>query len=260
MGKEAVAVDKFSSSSNGEAPPRRSGRQGVKYQEKHKHIRGRGLISSSALGLTDGLVTNLSFLTGFSGAAAAMGLIRFAGTAAMLAGAVSMLFGGILAARSERDLFEADSKREAFEIENERDEEVGELRALYREKGLNEREVDIVVTKITSNKDKFLEDMLTNELHIHTSELENPYKVGAVIGLSFLIGAFVPLIPYLMRSDRASSLVASIILSLIFLFLAGAWKGRIVRKSMWRSGIETLFIGTVAAAVLYLIGSALVFA
>jgi len=232
----------------------------MKFQEKHKHIRGRGLISSSALGLTDGLVTNLSFLTGFSGAAASIGLIRFAGTAAMLAGAVSMMFGGILAARSELDLFKADSKREAYEIENERDEEVAELKGLYREKGLNEEEADMVVRRITSNREKFLEDMLTNELHIHTSDLENPYKVGLVIGLSFLIGAFVPLLPYLLSPLKGSSLIASVALSLAFLFGAGAWKGRIAGRRLWKGGLETVSIGAVAAAILYLIGTVFVFA
>jgi hypothetical protein len=79
------------------------------YVERHPHIAGRGLISASALGLSDGLVTNLAFLTGFSGAVSSDSLIRFAGLAAMLAGTVSMLFGGILRARSEHDLFKADS-------------------------------------------------------------------------------------------------------------------------------------------------------
>src|ERR1700683_3685439 len=82
------------------------------YVERHPHISGRDLISASALGLADGLVTNLSFLTGFSGAVSGDALIRFAGLAAMLAGTVSMFFGGILSARSEHDLFRADSDRE----------------------------------------------------------------------------------------------------------------------------------------------------
>src|SRR6267143_3214464 len=113
MDKELVIGGAIYSPPNEEAPKSRRSRS-PKYQEKHKHIRGRGLISSSALGLTDGLVTNLSFLTGFSGAAASIDLIRFAGIAAVLAGSVSMMFGGILAASSEFDLFEADSKREAY--------------------------------------------------------------------------------------------------------------------------------------------------
>lgn len=235
------------------------GRLGAKYQEKHKHIRGRGLVSSSALGLTDGLVTNLAFLTGFSGAISGVGLIRFAGVAAMLAGSVSMFFGGILAARSELDLYHADSSREAFEIENEPEEEKQELRELYLEKGLTENETDMVVKRVSSKKDAFLEDMLINELHIHRSNLQNPVKVGLVIGLSFLLGAFVPLVPYLLFTDKSSSVPSSVVVSLFFLVAAGAWKGRVAKKQMWKTAGETLLVGAVAAAVLYLLGTAFVF-
>jgi predicted membrane protein (TIGR00267 family) len=256
MGKEPASGDSPSSLLNGEAP---TGSVGSKYQEKHRHIQGRGLVSSSALGLADGLVTNLSFLTGFSGGVSNLDLIRFAGIAAMLAGAVSMLFGGILGARSEFDLFRADSRREAYEIEHERDEEIVELKNLYREKGLSQEEADMVVSKITSSNDRFLEDMLTNELHIHSSNLVHPYKIGGAIGLSFLVGAFVPLIPYLLFSAKTDSLTTSVFFSLIFLFGAGAWKGRIVGRQLWKSGFETLLIGAVAAAILYLIGRAFVF-
>src|SRR5690242_17133502 len=97
--------------------------RGDPHAERHPHIAGRGMISASALGLADGLVTNLAFLTGFSGAVSNDALIRFAGLAAMLAGAVSMFFGGVLSARSEHDLFKADSTREAYELETETDEE-----------------------------------------------------------------------------------------------------------------------------------------
>ncbi len=231
------------------------GRFGSRYQEKHQHIRGRGLISSSALGLSDGLITNLAFLTGFGGAESSISLIRFAGLAAMLAGSVSMFFGGILGSRSELDLFHADSKREAFEIENETDEEVEELRTLYMQKGLSESEADMVVARVSSDRERFLEDMLANELHIHRSHLEKPYKVGLVIGLSFALGALVPLLPYFFSTQKAVGVAASVIFSLAFLFAAGAWKGRIVQRHIWRSGLETLLIGAFAAAVLFAIGS-----
>ena len=228
-------------------------------QEKHKHIRGRGLISSSALGLADGLITNLAFLTGFGGAVSSISLIRFAGLAAMLAGAVSMFFGGVLGSRSELDLFHADSKREAFEIENERDEELRELKSIYRSKGLTESEAETVVARVSSNKERFLEDMLVNELHIHRSLLEKPYRVGLVVGLSFLLGALVPLCPYYLTSQKEAAMVASVVFSLAFLFAAGAWKGRIVQRNVVRSGLETLAIGALAAAVLFFIGSAFTF-
>jgi predicted membrane protein (TIGR00267 family) len=229
------------------------------YVERHPHITGRSLISASALGLADGLVTNLAFLTGFSGAVSSDALIRFAGLAAMLAGTVSMFFGGVLSARSEHDLFKADSSREAYEMEHEPDEEKWELKWIYMDKGLTEQEADIVVSRLLTNKEKFLEDMLMNELHVHEHNLQNPYKLGAVIGLSFLIGSFVPLAPYYVLSAKPYSVAVSVVLSLVFLFAAGEWKGRIVKRKPLRSGLETLLIGAAAAGILYLIGSAFVF-
>ncbi len=242
-----------------DAPRPVKGRLGVRYKEKHQHIRGRDLISSSALGLADGLVTNLAFLTGFGGAESSIGVIRFAGLAAMIAGAVSMFFGGILSARSELDLFRADSNREAFEIENEPDEELQELKTLYMDKGLTEGEAETVVSRVSADKEKFLEDMLVNELHIHKSHLEKPYKIGLVIGLSFLLGAFVPLVPYYLSAEKTVSVAFSVIFSLAFLFAAGAWKGRIVHREAWRSGLETMLVGAAAAALLFAIGSASAF-
>jgi len=229
------------------------------YVERHPHITGRELISASALGLADGLITNLAFLTGFSGAVSSDALIRFAGLAAMLAGTVSMFFGGILSARSEHDLFKADSQREAYEMEHETDEEKWELKWIYMDKGLTEKEADMVVARLLTNKEKFLEDMLVNELHVHKHNLQSPYKLGAVIGLSFLVGSFVPLAPYYLISGRSLSVAISVVVSLIFLFAAGEWKGHIVKRKPLRSGLETMLIGAAAAAILYVIGSAFVF-
>lgn len=225
----------------------------LRYQEKHAHIRGRGLISSSALGLADGLITNIAFLTGF-GEVAGLGLVRLAGLAALLAGSVSMFFGGLLAARSELDLFRADSRREAYEIEHERDEELAELKDMYVKKGLSEQEAALVVSRVSRDKEKFLEDMLTNELHIHDSNLENPLRLAAAVGSSFFVGALVPLAPYYLISSEHEATAFSVVISLAFLFSAGAWKGSIVGRDIWRSGLETLGIGALAAAALFIIG------
>jgi predicted membrane protein (TIGR00267 family) len=235
--------------------PKRSAR----FHEKHSHIRGRKLVSSMALGLSDGLVTNLSFLMGFGGSVASIGLMQFAGLASMFAGAASMFFGGVLSARSEAALYEADSKREAHEIESEPDEERAELFDFYRSKGLTEEEADMVVSRIASDKRRFLDDMLLNELHISKSALENPFRIGAAIGLSFLLGAFVPLVPYYLLMTKVSAIVGSVVISAVFLFAAGAWKGRIAKKPIWKEGLETLLVGACAAALLFLIGRATTF-
>ncbi len=228
-------------------------------RELHDHIQGRGLISYVALGLTDGLVTNLAFLAGFAGGNYDVSIIRFAGIAAMLAGTVSMFFGGYLAARSERDLYRADAVREAKEIEHEPEEERNELKSFYVSKGLTQGEADLIVNRIASDKKIWLQDLLTHELHINEEKLENPYKLGMVTGLSFLAGAFVPLSIYFFPLLRTQAVITSISVSLTFLFIAGMWKGQLANRKVWKAGLEMLGIGTTASLLLYLIGTILVF-
>src|SRR2546428_13970466 len=68
--------------------------------ERHKHIRARGYIGSSALGISDGLLTNLVFLSGFAGAIYDIQTIRQEGNASVIAGAIYMYFAGLLTSRS----------------------------------------------------------------------------------------------------------------------------------------------------------------
>ena len=228
-------------------------------REIHKHIRARGYIGSSALGVSDGLVTNLAFLSGFAAATSDLSVIRIAGIASMLAGGISMFFAGILAGRSEYELYQADARREAGEIEEEPEEEMDELRKFYIAKGLSRDQANTLVEQVASDKTKFLEDILMHELHLHRAKLPNPFKVGGVIGSSFLLGALIPLVPFLILPTRIDSLIVAILVSPVFLFAVGSWRGHVVGKKFWKTGLETLGIGLAAALTLYLIGLSLGF-
>lgn len=227
--------------------------------EKDKHIRGRSWIAHIAVGLSDGLVTNLALLAGFAAADSSLGTLRLAGAAALFAGSVSMFFSGMLEKRSENDLFKADSMRELEEIEKEPEEERSELKSMYMDKGLTTSEAELVVRRVSSNKKKWLEDVLLHELRLHKSNLENPYWLGLFTALSFLGGAFIPLAPYLFLSVRDSALVLSATVSLIFIFGIGVWKGSSAKKSPWRSGAEMIIIiAVVATLILFAIGQFLI--
>lgn len=177
----------------------------------------------------------------------------------MLAGAISMAFGGFLAQRSEFDLYHADAQREAGEIEQEPEEEKSELKDFYLAKGLTEDEADKIVERISADKEKFLEDILMHELHVHKTRLENPIKMGCVIGLSFFVGAIIPLAPFVLLTTSESAILAALLTSTLFLFVVGVWKGRIVGRKVWRSGLETVIIGLAASVLLYFIGTSLHF-
>ena len=72
--------------------------------EVREYIHGRGLISSFALGISEGLLTNLAFLAGFAWAIGNSSLIRLAGIASVSAGATSIFFEALRAMRSESNL------------------------------------------------------------------------------------------------------------------------------------------------------------
>ncbi|MEM0287628.1 MAG: VIT1/CCC1 transporter family protein [Nitrososphaerota archaeon] len=229
-----------------------------KQVEIHPHIRGRDVVSDIALGLSDGLVTNLAFLTGFAGASSNITILRIAGVAAVLAGTVSMFFGGLLKARSEKELYQADSRREMQEIEAEPDEEKEELVNFYIKKGLSREQSVEVVEKITENKQEWLKDMLLHELHLHKDQLKSPYRVASVIGLGFLVGSLVPFLPYLVLQSKEQAIEVSVFISLFFVSVAGGWKGKLTGR-IAKSALETTAVAALASGLLYLIGRLLAF-
>ncbi len=177
----------------------------------------------------------------------------------MLAGAISMFFSGVLAGRSEVELFRADAKRESTEIETEPEEEKQELLEFYLKKGLSEDEARMVVDRVSKDKKKFLEDLLIHELHLHETSLTDPYRSGLAIGGAFLLGSLMPLGPYLLLSDRFDSILVSLTISLLFLFIVGGWKARIAGTKLWKGGVETVSVGAIASALLYMVGFAIGF-
>ena len=229
-------------------------------KELHPHTKGRGTISNLILGVADGMIVALAFLTGIALNLDNPKIIIVAGVASVISNMISMFFGGILAKRTEIDLFNADYKRELYEIENEPEEERQEMIELYSKKGLSLSDTKKLVSKITRSKQKWLEDMLLNELHIHKDELGSPILAGTAIGLASLLGGLVPLAPYIFVSSLQTAITISIAISCISLFTIGAVKGKVTKRNFLVSGGEMLLVGVVASIIVFAIGKVLTFA
>src|SRR5262249_54449011 len=91
------------------------------------------------------------------------------------------------------------------------------------------------------------------ELGLGDEAFENPYTIGITMGISFLLGSLVPLIPYFIFLPTTALLVSTIA-SIAFLFALGAFKTRITRRSWFRSGAEMLIIGMGSALIGYILG------
>ncbi|HEX9444515.1 MAG TPA: VIT1/CCC1 transporter family protein [Candidatus Binatia bacterium] len=73
------------------------------------------------------------------------------------------------------------------------------------------------------------------------------------MGLSFALGALIPLLPYLLLSGM-SALYLSIALAAATLFSVGVFKGHLAARPLVSSGLEFFLIAVAAALFGYLIG------
>jgi VIT1/CCC1 family predicted Fe2+/Mn2+ transporter len=214
------------------------------------HTRSGSTLAEIILGASDGLTVPFALAAGLSGAVASGWLVFMAGAAEMLAGAVAMGMGGYLSSRSERDLYYRELARERREVEEVPAQERAEVEEIYREKGLAGEPLRLVVDAITSDKARWVETMMREELNLEQPS-RPPLTTGLTIGLSYMAGAFVPLAPYLVAPTVRAALVVSTIVTIVALVLAGAVKSRFTGEGPVRSAIETAVIGAIAGGAAF---------
>jgi len=73
------------------------------------------------------------------------------------------------------------------------------------------------------------------------------------MGLSFIVGALIPLLPYLVLAGM-KALYLSVTLAAATLLSVGVFKGYLAGRSLLLSGMEFFFIAVGAALLGYLIG------
>lgn len=229
-----------------------------KYEERHPHIPARHLVDRIVLGGSDGIIENIAATAALNGAGADFGTIILAGLAFAFAGAFSMFFSNYLSRRSELDSLRIDVERERMEIETEPEEEREELEDLLRKEGYKQEEVDVIMSRLTKDKDMWLRAQLRHELHLHLDELHSsPFTKSIPAGIAFLLGALIPVIPYATSFSHISALILSILLSLAFLFFLGASNLFYIEHFNAKRGFESALVGGFAAFLLYIIGRAI---
>jgi len=204
-------------------------------------------------GLNDGVVSNFSLIAGVAGADTSHSVVLLAGVAGLIAGAVSMAAGGYLSNKSQREVVAEEIRREAEEIEYAPNEERDELRRIYRRKGFTEEEVDLLVRRITADKQRWLDALVTEELGFSANPGPPPLTDALFAGGGFATGALVPLLPFLVASGTGA-LIAAAVLSVVALFLMGASKTLVTSRSVLRSGMEMVTVGVCAAGVTNVVG------
>jgi len=214
-------------------------------------------------GSIDGAVTTFAIVAGVMGASLSSGIILILGFANLFADGFSMAAANYQASKARNEFVEMKRKQEEWEIDNLEEQEREEIRDIYREKGFKDKLLEDVVRIITSRRKVWVDTMMKEELGLIEDE-KNPVHSSVSTFVGFNVVGLIPLIPFMVFmiigiEQNSEAFVYSIVFVLAAFFLVGMIKGKIVKKSMLHSGINTLIIGGVAAIVAYLVGYGLNF-
>lgn len=218
----------------------------------HLTARGGGL-RAAVFGINDGLLSNFCLVMGFAGADAKPEYIILAGIAGLLAGSFSMAAGEYVSVRSQREVFEQQIAMEKQELEMSPKEEEEELSLIYRAKGLPEKEAALLAHRIIANPHTAIDTLAREELGLDPSELGSPWVAALSSFVSFVVGAFIPVLPYLL-SGGATAVLLSAALSFAALFGVGALVSIFTARGPLVSGGRMVAIGVLVSAITYGVG------
>ena len=218
------------------------------------HVRSGNWIGDAIYGVNDGLGAVFGIVSGVAGATRAdHRYVVLAGVAGTFASALSMGSGAYLAAKSEREVYEAELQREQRELDEHPEEEREELELFYQLKGFSPEEAALLVERLSQQPEQMLKTMAHEELGLAEAQFPNPWTSGVSAMLSTAVGAFIPLIPFFFIRGMPA-VVASGIVSILAHFAVGAAKSLVTTRSWWASGMEMTTVGILVGAVTYAVG------
>ncbi|WP_344669911.1 VIT1/CCC1 transporter family protein [Catenulispora yoronensis] len=188
---------------------------------------GRGRLNqvrAGVLGADDGVVSVAGIVIGVAGATSARGPIFTAGLAGLVAGAVSMALGEYMSVSSQRDSETAQVEQERRELAEAPEQELAELAAMHRAKGLTAATATLVAGELTEHD--ALAAHLDTELRLDPADIAKPVQAAAVSAASFTLGALLPLLSILL-SPQAWRVPVTFAAALAALAIAGVVSARI---------------------------------
>jgi VIT1/CCC1 family predicted Fe2+/Mn2+ transporter/rubrerythrin len=230
-----------------------SGQESIAGTERwHISAHGGGL-RAAVFGINDGLLSNFSLVMGFAGAEAKPEYIILAGVAGLLAGSFSMAAGEYVSVSAQREVFEQQIAIEKEELEMSPKEEEEELSLIYQAKGIPEQEASRLAQRIIQNPKTAIDTLAREELGLDPAGLGSPWTAAISSFCAFVIGAFVPVAPYLLTAGT-KAWIASASLSFFALFTVGAVLSIFTARGPLLSGARMLGIGLLVSAITYSVG------
>ena len=199
----------------------------------------------------DGAVTTFAVVAGVVGAQLSSKVILIIGIANIVADGFSMAASNYLGTRTEHEELRRVEAIEHRHIDKFPEGEREEVRQIFREKGFEGEDLERVVDLITSDRERWVRTMLTEEYGL-PQEVRSAHLAALSTFSAFLLCGLAPLVPFIFGAANAFGL-AAFLTGAVF-FVIGSVKSIWSTIPWWRSGITTLALGSVAAALAYAVG------
>lgn len=217
----------------------------VRHMERHRTDR-IGWLRAAVLGANDGIVSTASLILGVASANATHGNVMVAGTAGLVAGAMSMAAGEYVSVCSQSDSERAALNLERKEIEADDAGEHRELTAIYVGRGLDPGLAKQVAEQLMAHD--AVGAHARDELGISETLSARPIQAALTSAASFAIGAALPLLAVAWVSEASLIPVVSAT-SLVFLAILGGLAARVGGAGVTVGALRVTFWGALAMAL-----------
>lgn len=217
-------------------------------------IFGDGNLRAAILGVNDGLVSNFSLVMGVAGGVDDPKWVLLAGIAGLLAGAFSMAAGEYVSVGGQRDVYRNRIRTLATSLRVSKDAEIARIAAIYESKGLMSSESMTVAKRLMENPEAALDTVIREELGLSEDTLGSPFGAASSSFVAFVIGAIVPILPYLLGAGSLAFTLSAVLSGLGLVVVGALVAAGSGRNLAWGSA-KMLMAGGLAAAVTFAIGS-----
>ncbi|NOY24781.1 MAG: hypothetical protein GXP62_02820 [Oligoflexia bacterium] len=212
-----------------------------------------GWLRPAVFGVSDGLVSNSALVLGVAAGHAEPSMILLAGVSGMLAGAFSMAAGEWISVQAQREAHELELERERAHIENYPIEEGEHMHAILERAGLPHDTVVQLIAELSLRPEANFNFHARVELGIDPAKLDRPWVAASSSFLAFVVGAIVPLLPWLL--PFVQPVTAALALAGLATFGVGALLSRFSTRGWAWSGFRQLLTGLAAVGLTTLIGT-----
>ena len=218
----------------------------------HRDVAG-GWLRPAVFGAMDGLVTNVSLISGVGGGGGGRHVIVLTGLAGLAAGAFSMATGEYVSVSSQNELVGAEVRKERVELERNPAGEQRELAESFMRSGVEASLAHQVARQVSAHPESALRVHVREELGVDYQDLPSPVAAGGASLVTFALGALIPLLPYL---AGFASLPAALILAAAAAVAGGGLVSQITARPFLHGALRQLILGGLAAGLTFVIGTA----